>query len=271
MSTIKPTRIILYVLLIIFVIITLLPLWGCIVTALKSSKEVILTTPVSPPLHPTMAKIMEAIEYLRRPLMNSLILVASGVMISTFFGSIIGYVFSKCKFRGSIILFILVVLSLYIPPQVQLIPMVQTISKVGLFGNLGSLVLLYMLFGIPMCSFVFKTFYDDEIPDSYINAAKVDGAGIWTTYRRIVLPLSVLPFVVSALLQIVIIWNDFIWGLVLTSGKANLPVTVAMANLKGSFVAEWNLQMAGALWVALPTLIIFIFLGKYIIRGYSGM
>jgi glucose/mannose transport system permease protein len=140
----------------------------------------------------------------------------------------------------------------------------------GLHGNLGSLVLLYMLFGTPMCAFIFKTLYD-EVPDSFINAAKVDGAGTWTIYRRIMLPLSVIPFVVAALLQVTVIWNDYIWGLVLTRGMANMPVTVAMANLKGSFVAEWNLQMAGALWVALPTLIIFIFLGKYIMRGYAGM
>ncbi|MEA1963941.1 MAG: carbohydrate ABC transporter permease [Candidatus Aerophobetes bacterium] len=266
----RPSRIILYILLALFTILILLPLWTCVVTALKTSKEVILTTPVTPPLYPTLAPLIESLDYLKRPLMNSLVLVGSGVMVSCFFGSILGYVFSKRKFRGSIILFILVILCLYTPPQVQLIPMVRVTSNLGLHGNLGSLVLLYMLFGIPMCAFIFKTLYD-EIPDSFINAAKVDGAGTWTIYRRIILPLSVIPFVVAALLQVVIIWNDFIWGLVLTSGKANLPVTVAMANLKGSFVAEWNLQMAGALWIALPTLIIFIFLGKYIIRGYSGM
>jgi glucose/mannose transport system permease protein len=213
---------------------------------------------------------MESLNYLKRPLMNSLVLVGSGTMVSCFFGSILGYVFSKRRFPGSTILLILVILCLYIPPQVQLIPMVQTVSKIRLHGDLGSLVLLYMLFGIPMCTFVFKTLYD-EIPDSFINAAKVDGAGTWTIYRRIMLPLSVIPFVVAALLQVTVIWNDYIWGLVLTRGMANMPVTVAMANLKGSFVAEWNLQMSGALWVALPTLIIFIFLGKYIMRGYAGM
>ena len=110
----------------------------------------------------------------------------------------------------------------------------------------------------------------DEIPDSFIKAAKVDGAGPWLIYQRIILPLSIIPFVVAALLQITVIWNDYIWGLVLTVGKHNLPVTVSMANLRGSFVAEWNLQMAGALWVALPTLVIFIVLGKYIMRGYAG-
>jgi glucose/mannose transport system permease protein len=120
-----------------------------------------------------------------------------------------------------------------------------------------------------MCAFIFKTLYDD-IPDSFIEAAKLDGAGVWMIHRRVILPVSVIPFIVAALLQVTIIWNDFIWGLVLTSGKANLPVTVSLANLKGSFVAEWNLQMAGALWVAAPTLLIFIFLGKYVIRGYSA-
>jgi len=270
MRILKPSRIILYILLILFAVLALLPLWSCVVTALKTSKEVILTTPITPPLHPTLSPLVESLAYLKRPLINSLVLVGTGVMVSCFFGSILGYVFSKRRFRGSIILFVLVILCLYIPPQVQLIPMVQAMSKLGLRGNLGSLVLLYMLFGIPVCAFIFKTLYDDEIPDSLINAARVDGAGTWTIYRRIILPLSVIPFVVAALLQVTIIWNDFIWGLVLTSGEANLPVTVAMANLKGSFVAEWNLQMGGALWVALPTLIIFIFLGKYIIRGYSG-
>jgi len=266
----KLSRIILYVLLGLFAVLSLLPLWSCVVTALKTSKEVILTTPVTPPLRPTLAPLMKSLDYLKRPLINSLVLVGSGIMVACFFGSILGYVFSKRSFPGSTVLLVLVVLCLYIPPQVQLIPMVQTMSKVGLHGNLGALVLLYMIFGTPMCTFIFKTLYD-EIPDSFINAAKVDGAGTWTIYRRIMLPLSVIPFVVAALLQVTVIWNDYIWGLVLTVGKANLPVTVAMANLKGSFVAEWNLQMAGALWVALPTLIIFIFLGKYVMRGYAGV
>lgn len=265
----KFNRFLVYILLGLYAVISLLPLWSCVVTALKSSKEVILSTPVTPPNDPTIIPLLESFEYLKKPLTNSLVLVGSGLIVSCFFGSILGYIFSKTKFRGSTILLFLVVLCMYIPPQVQIIPMVQTMSKLGLHGNLGGLVLLYMFFGIPMCTFIFKTLYD-EIPDSFIKAAKVDGAGTWLIYQRIILPLSVIPFVVAALLQITVIWNDYIWGLVLTVGKHNLPVTVAMANLRGSFVAEWNLQMAGALWVALPTLIIFVVLGKYIMRGYAG-
>lgn len=270
MRTFRPSRMVLYIILVFLAVLTLLPLWSSVVTALKTSKEVILSTPISVPLRPTLEPLIEAFGYLKRPLTNSLVLVCSGAVVSSFLGSILGYFFSKRKFRISNVLFILVILCMYIPPQVQLIPMVRATSALGLHGNLGSLVLLYMIFGTPMCTFVFKTFYD-VIPESYINAARIDGAGIWMIYRRILLPFSIIPFIVALLLQITVIWNDFIWGLILTSGKANLPATVAMANLKGSFVAEWNLQMAGALWVALPPLIIFIFLGKYIIRGYIGM
>lgn len=270
MKAFRLNRISLYIILVFLAVLSLLPIWSAVVTALKTSKEVILSTPISIPSQPTVEPLIEAFGYLKRPLLNSMVLVGSGAVVSSFLGSILGYFFSKRRFRMSNVLFILVILCLYIPPQVQLIPMVRFTSAVGLHGNLGSLVLLYMIFGTPMCTFIFKTFYD-EIPESLINAAMVDGAGIWAIYRRILLPFSVIPFIVAALLQITIIWNDFIWGLILTSGRANLPVTVAMANLKGSFVAEWNLQMAGALWVALPPLIIFIFLGKYIIRGYIGM
>ncbi len=269
MRIVKSRRIVLYIVLIAFAILMLLPLWSGIATAFKTSKEVILTTPITPPLHPTLTPLIESLDYIKKSLINSLVLVGSGVMVSCFFGSILAYVFSKRRFRGSITLFFLVVFCLYVPPQVQLIPLVRVTSRLGLHGNLGALVLLYMLFGTPMCTFIFKILYD-EVPDSFIGAAKLDGAGTWTIYRQIILPLSVIPFIVAALLQVTIIWNDFIWGLILTSGEANLPVTVALANLKGSFVAKWNLQMAGALWVALPTLIIFIFLGKYVIRGYAG-
>ena len=262
-------RIVVYGVLAVVAVLTLLPLWTGITTALKTSQEVILSTPVAPPLHPTLKPLIEALDYIGRSLLNSLVLVVSGVMTSCFLGSLLGYVFAKQRFPGSGTLFLLVVFCLYVPPQVQLIPMVRITSIVGLHGNLAALVLLYMVFGTPMSTFIFKMFYED-IPDSFIEAAKLDGAGVWLILRRVMLPVSAIPFIVAALLQVTIIWNDFIWGLVLTSGKDNFPVTVSLANLKGSFVAEWNLQMAGALWVALPTLLIFIFLCKYIIRGYSA-
>ncbi len=265
----KLNRFLLYLVLCLFAVMMILPLWSGIVTAFKTSKEVILSTPITPPRHPTLQPLIESFEFIKKSLFNSLVLVGSGVIVSSFFGSILAYVFAKKGFRGSNLLFFLIIFCLYIPPQTQLIPLVRLTSMLGLFGKFGSLVLIYMLFGIPMSTFIFKTSYDD-IPESLLEAARLDGAGVWAIYREIVLPISRIPFIIASLLQVTIIWNDYIWGLILTSGKANLPVTVSLANLKGSFVAKWNLQMAGALWVALPTMIIFILLGKYIIRGYTG-
>ncbi|MDY7027262.1 MAG: carbohydrate ABC transporter permease [Spirochaetota bacterium] len=238
-------------------------------TALKTSKEVILSTPISPPLKPTLMPFVESFGIIKKALFNSIVLVCTGVVVSSFFGSILAFSFSKHKFKGSQFIFYMLIFCLYIPPQAQLIPMVRITSLIGLHGNFGALVLIYMLFGIPMSAFIFKTLYDD-LPDSLLEAAKLDGAGTWTIYRRIMLPISGIPLIIASLLQVTIIWNDYIWGLILTTGEANHPVTVTLANLKGSFVAKWNLQMAGALWVALPTMLIFIVLGKYIIRGYMG-
>jgi glucose/mannose transport system permease protein len=267
--SINLNRILLYIILLLFAVFTLLPLWSSFVTALKSSKEVILSTPISLPIKPTLASFIEALGIIKTALFNSIILVISGVIVSSFFGSILAYSFSKYSFKGSQFLFYMLIFCLYIPPQAQLIPMVRITSILGLHGNFGALVLIYMLFGIPMSTFIFKTLYDD-IPESLLEAARLDGAGTWKIYRRIILPISGIPFIIAALLQVTIIWNDYIWGLILTTGEANHPVTVTLANLKGSFVAKWNLQMAGALWVALPTMVIFILLGKYIIRGYTG-
>ncbi|WP_319560425.1 carbohydrate ABC transporter permease [Marispirochaeta sp.] len=266
---IKPNRVILYLFLIFFAIFTLLPLWSSMVTALKTSKEVILSTPISPPLEPTLMPFAESFGIIRKALFNSIVLVCTGVVVSSFFGSILAFSFSKYRFRGSQFIFYMLIFCLYIPPQAQLIPMVRITSLIGLHGNFSALVLIYMLFGIPMSTFIFKTLYDD-LPESLLEAAKLDGAGTWRIYRRIMLPISGIPLIIASLLQVTIIWNDYIWGLILTTGEANHPVTVTLANLKGSFVAKWNLQMAGALWVALPTMLIFIVLGKYIIRGYMG-
>ena len=121
MKAIKFRRIVLYLLLILYAVFSLLPLWSCVVTALKSSKEVILTTPVISPKDPTIVPLMESFNYLKRPLTNSIVLVGAGLIVSCFFGSILGYIFSKNRFRGSNILLFLVILCMYIPPQVQLI------------------------------------------------------------------------------------------------------------------------------------------------------
>jgi glucose/mannose transport system permease protein len=166
-------------------------------------------------------------------------------------------------------MFLLFSIGIFLPYQAVLVPLVLTISKLGLYNTIGGLILVHTTYGITITTLLFRNFYG-LIPDSLIMAAKTDGAGTWTIYRRIILPLSLLPFVVAAVLQFTSIWNDFLFGVTLARGSEAMPASVALANLKGTTEFNWNVQMAGALWYALPILIIYLLLGKYLIRGYMA-
>jgi glucose/mannose transport system permease protein len=166
-------------------------------------------------------------------------------------------------------MFLFFSIGIFIPYQAVLVPLVLTISRLGLYNHIGGLILTHTAYGIPITTLLFRNFYG-LIPDSLIMAAKTDGAGTWTIYRRIILPLSLLPFVVAAVFQFTSIWNDFLFGVALARGPEARPASVELANLKGTTEYLWNVQMAGTLWYALPVLVIYLVLGKYLIRGYMA-
>jgi glucose/mannose transport system permease protein len=166
-------------------------------------------------------------------------------------------------------MFLLFSIGIFLPYQAVLVPLVLTLSQLGLFNSLVGLILTHTIYGITITTLLFRNFYG-LIPDSLIMAAKTDGAGTWTIYRHVILPLSLLPLVVAAVLQFTSIWNDFLFGVTLARGPDAMPASVALANLKGTTEFNWNVQMAGALWYALPILLIYLVLGKYLIRGYMA-
>jgi len=265
----RPRRILLYALLILFAFAFILPFWTCITTSLKTNQDVKSTVPVEPPTSPTLEPWMEALNIMEKPLLNSLTFTLLATIFSCFIGSINGYVLSKIRFKGSDMVFLFFAIGIFIPYQIVLIPLVLTMSRLGLYNSIEGLILTHTAYGIPVCTLLFRNFYK-EIPDSLIMAAKTDGAGTWTIYRRILLPLSSAPFVVTGVLQFTSIWNDFLFGLVLARGTEALPASVALANLKGTTTAFWNVQMAGALWYALPVVVVYLILGKYLIKGYMA-
>lgn len=265
----KPERIILYILLVFFMFIYILPLWTCIMTSLKTRRDVIYTIPVQPPPSPTLEPVMEALDIMKRPLLNSFTFTIFATVFSCILGSINGYILTKIRFKGSEIVFQLLAIGIFIPYQTVLIPLVMTMSSLGLYNRIEGLILTHTAYGIPICTLLFRNFYED-IPNSLIMAAKTDGAGTWTIYRRIVLPLSSPMFAVAGVFQFTSIWNDFLFGLILARGSEALPASVALANLKGTTTAFWNVQMAGAWWYALPVVIVYLILGKYLIRGYMA-
>jgi glucose/mannose transport system permease protein len=141
-----------------------------------------------------------------------------------------------------------------------------TLQRLGLYGSIPGLILTHVVYGIPITTLIFRNYYA-SIPTELLEAAKVDGAGFFTIYRRVILPLSATGFVVVAIWQFTSIWNEFLFGLVITNSPQERPVTVALQNIAGSQYTMWNVQMAGALLVALPTLLVYILLGRYFLRG----
>ena len=259
-------RIVLFILLCFFVFVFLLPFWACIVTSFKTDADVFTTTPIELPPSPTLVPWMRALNAMGWPLAISFTFTAFATIFSCIIGSINGYVFSKMRFKGSDVLFLFLSVGIFIPYQCVLIPLVLTMARLGLYNNVVALILTHTVYGIPICTLLFRNFYKD-VPNSLIMAAKTEGAGTWRIYRSIILPLSVSIFVVAGVLQFVNIWDDFLFGLVLLSGS-NLPASVALANLKGTTTVSWNTLMAGAMWFALPVIIVYLVLGRYLLKGY---
>ena len=255
----------LYATLVLLAAAYLLPLYLTLITSLKFPGDISL--PQSWQLPPTVnyGSFSDAFALLKPNIVNSLILTISATFFSTVLGSLNGYVFSKWKFPGSEIVFTLFLFGMFIPYQVILIPLFQTLRAINLYGGLPGLVLAHVVYGLPITSLIFRNFYA-QIPDTLMESATLDGAGFFSIYIRIIFPLSIPGFVVTSLWQFTQIWNEFLWGICLTRHTSN-PITVGLAQLAGGQAVSWNLPMAGSILAALPVLLIYIVLGRYFIRG----
>jgi glucose/mannose transport system permease protein len=254
-----------YVLLLIILAIFLVPIYMAVITALKNPAEISLSTAWVPPSRLYWKSFADAFNLLMPSLKNSVVLTVSGTIISAMVGSLNGFVFSKNRFKGSEIIFTFFLFGMFIPYQIILIPLFQVLRSIGIYGSLSGLILAHVVYGIPITTLIFRNFYD-QIPDSLVESARLDGAGFFSLYGRLFLPLSVPGFVVVGIWQFTQIWNEFLWGVTLTKQDSQ-PITVGLAQLAGGQAVSWNLPMAGSFIAGLPVLLIYILLGQYFIRG----
>jgi glucose/mannose transport system permease protein len=243
----------------------LVPVYMTFITAFKFPWQINLDTAWIPPTTLNWGSFREAFAILRPNLMNSIILTVAGTVLSTMLGSLNGYVFSKWSFRGSETLFTLFLFGMFIPYQIILIPLFQMLRSLNLYGGLPGLILAHVVYGLPITSLIFRNFYT-QIPTALIESSQLDGAGFFSIYAKIMFPLSIPGFVVASIWQFTQIWNEFLWGICLTRHTSN-PVTVGLAQLAGGQAVSWNMPMAGSILAALPVLFIYIFLGRYFVRG----
>lgn len=244
----------------------LLPVYLVVITAFKEPAAISLQTTWQLPPTWHWQSFVQAWDAFLPKLQNSLVLTISATLLSAILGSLNGYVLAKWKFPGANIVFPLMLFGMFIPYQAVLIPLFQFVREIGLGGTLWGLILVHVVYGLPITTLIFRNYYA-EIPDEMIEAGRIDGAGFFGIYSRIVFPLSLPGFVVVVIWQFTQIWNEFLFAVTMVSSPENQPITVALAQLAGGEAVRWNLPMAGALLAALPTLLVYILLGRYFIRG----
>jgi glucose/mannose transport system permease protein len=243
----------------------LLPVYVMLMTGMKSFDEVSLATMWDLPSGLHLDNFQAAFAALRPNLLNSLQLTIPAAIGSAILGAFNGFVLSKWRFRGSEVVFTLLLFGMFIPYQSILIPLVQFMQRTGLYGGVPGLVFVHIVYGIPITTLIFRNYFA-SVPSELIEAARIDGAGLFGIFRFVMLPLSLPAFAVVLIWQFTNIWNEFLFAVVLTR-PGSWPVTVALNNLAGSQIVEWNVQMAGALLAALPTLLVYILLGRFFVRG----
>jgi glucose/mannose transport system permease protein len=202
---------------------------------------------------------------------NSVRFTFPAVFLSTLFGALNGYVLTKWRFRGSELFFGFLLVGTFVPFQMFLLPMADVLGRIGLADSLTGLVLVHTVYGIAFTTLFCRNFYV-TIPDELVKAARVDGAGFVSTFRYVILPISTPILMVCVIWQFTQIWNDFLFGIVFTSGNEH-PITVALNNLvntSSTGVKRYNVDMAGAIITALPTLVVYVVAGRYFMRGLTA-
>ena len=204
---------------------------------------------------------------LRPYFLNSLMMVVPAVAITTILGALNGYVLTKWSFRGSTLIFGLLLFGCFIPFQMVLIPMARMLGLMGLAGSVSGLIFVHLVYGIGFSTLYFRNYYA-AFPTELVRAAQIDGAGFFTIFRRILLPSSGPIAVVCIIWLFTNIWNDFLFGASFSDFDSQ-PMTVALNNLVQSStgVKEYNVHFAGAIMAALPTLLVYIVAGRYFVRG----
>ncbi|KXF78565.1 sugar ABC transporter permease [Paramesorhizobium deserti] len=272
----KLTRALIYAALILFAIYYLLPLYVMLVNSVKPLDEIRQGGMLSLPHEWTIAPWLSAWSTaqigvqptgLKPYFINSILMVVPAVAISTVLGALNGYVLTKWEFRGSNIMFGMLLLACFIPFQIVLIPMARILGLLGLAGSIPGLVLVHVVYGLGFTTLYFRNYYA-AFPTELVRAAQIDGASFFQIFWRILLPSSGPIIVVSVIWQFTNIWNDFLFGASF-SDTTSTPMTVALNNLVNSStgVKEYNVHFAGAILAALPTLLVYIVAGRYFVRG----
>lgn len=260
-----------YVALYALMCVFLMPVYLLIVTALKDPSEVTTTGMWNLPTRISLSSFHAVLPSLASGYRNSIMVAVPASLIAAILGSANGFVLAKWKFPGANVVFPLILFGIFVPYQAVLIPLVRTTTEAGLrggtdpTGGLRGLILVHIIYGLPITTLIFRNFFA-AMPSTVVESSQVDGAGMLRTYFDVAVPLAKPAFAVAIIWQFTAVWNDFLFGAVMTSRNA-WPITIALNNIAGSASAPLNQAMASALLACIPTVAVYILLGRYFMRG----
>lgn len=274
-----PRTIMLYGILGLAALYYVLPLYVMIVTSLKGMPEIRMGNIFAPPMEITFEPWVKAWSQactglychgIQVGFWNSVKILVPSVIVSIAIASVNGYALANWRFKGSEIFFTILLFGAFIPYQVMLYPLVMVLRELGLFSTLGGIVLVHTIFGMPINTLLFRNYFA-SLPPELFKAARVDGAGFWQIFLRIMLPMSLPIFVVGIIIQITGIWNDFLFG-VIFAGTQNYPMTVQLNNVVNAVqgVKEYNVNMAATLLTGAVPLIVYFVSGRLFVRGIAA-
>ena len=272
-------NIILYGTLLVVAVYYLIPLYVMLVTSVKGMPEIRLGNIFSPPVEVTFEPWVKAwaqactglnCDGLSRGFWNSVKITIPSVFVSIAIASINGYALANWRFKGANLFFTILIFGAFIPYQIMIYPLVILLRDLGLYTKLPGLILIHTIFGMPILTLLFRNYFT-TIPEELFKAARVDGAGFWGIYFRVMMPMSLPIFAVAIVLQVTGIWNDFLFGVIYTKPE-NYPMTVQLNNIVNSVqgVKEYNVNMAATLLTGLVPLAIYFISGKLFVRGIAA-
>ncbi len=273
------SRVGVYAFLILAALFFLMPLWVMVVTSLKGMPEIRQGHLFNWPSMLTFEPWLKAWDTactgrdcngLKPGFWNSVKITALSVPVSIVIAMINGYALSFWRYKGSEFLFGVLVFGAFVPYQVVIYPLIIGLSKVGLFATLPGIVVVHTIFGMPILTLLYRNFFT-SLPVELFKAARVDGAGFWGIFFRIMLPMSVPITVVAVILQTTGIWNDFLFGTVF-AGRENMPMTVQLNNIVTTTtgIREYNVNMAATILTAAVPLVVYFVSGKWFVRGIAA-
>ncbi|MGH3714775.1 MAG: carbohydrate ABC transporter permease [Micromonosporaceae bacterium] len=264
-SRFSAARTVRYVLLLVILAFVMIPAYVLFVTSFKPQAETSSAQAWLLPQQWTLDGWRTAWDALAAPLGRTFMLAIPASLVSSMLGSMNGFVLSRWRFPYANAVFALMLFGMFIPYQAVMIPLKQLTLGIGLAPGIPTLILVHIVFGLPICTLIFRNYYE-SIPMDLMEAARVDGAGMLRTYASVVLPLSAPGFVVTIIWQFTSVWNDFLFAIFLSHAQ-NGPVTLSLAALAGGQLSNYSASMAGAMIASVPTLIVYIILGRYFVGG----